>query len=67
MILIFLQVNCFHSYRTENKLNVHKKICENHEYCNIEMPSPNNNLIKYNQGEKSLELPLLYRLIWNVY
>ena len=33
-------LNCFHSYRTENKLNVHKKICENHEHCNIEMPSP---------------------------
>ena len=36
-----------------------KKICENHEYCNIEMPSPNNNIIKYNQGEKSLELPFI--------
>ena len=27
------------------------------------MPSPNNNIIKYNQGEKSLES--LYTLIWN--
>ena len=52
-------LNCFHSYRTENNLNVHKKICENHEYCNIEMPSPNNNIIKYNQGDKSLELPFI--------
>ena len=52
-------LNCFHSYRTENKLNAHKKICENHDYCNIEMPSPNNNLIKYNQGEKSLKLPFV--------
>ena len=52
-------LNCFHSYRTENKLNVHKKICENDEYCNIEMPSPNNNIIKYNQVEKSLELPFI--------
>ena len=26
---------------------------------NIEMPSPNNNIIKYNQGEKSLELPFI--------
>ena len=33
---------------TENKLNEHKKICQNNENCNIEMPSPNNNLIKYN-------------------
>ena len=52
-------LNCFNSYRTEKKLNVHKKICENHEYCNIEIPSPNNNIIKYNQGEKSLELPFI--------
>ena len=52
-------LNCFHSYRTENKLNAHKKICENHDYCNIEMPSPNNNIIKYNSGEKSLELPFI--------
>ena len=52
-------LNCFHFYRTENKLNVHKKICENHDYCNIEMPSPNNNIIKYNQREKSLELPFI--------
>ena len=52
-------LNCFHSYSTENKLNAHKKICENNEYCNIEMPSPNNNLIKYNQGDKSLKLPFI--------
>ena len=24
-------LNCFHSYRTENKLNAHKKVCENHD------------------------------------
>ena len=52
-------LNCFHSYRTENKLNAHKKICENDEYCNIEMRSSNNNLIKYNQGDKSLKLPFI--------
>ena len=57
-------LDCFHSYRTENKLNVHKKICEYHEYCNIEMPSPNSNIIKYNQGDKSLELPFIEK---NVY
>ena len=46
-------LNCFHSYRTENKLNVHNK------HCNIEMPSPNDIIIKYNQEEKSLELPFI--------
>ena len=38
---------------------MHMKICENNEYCNIEMPSPNNNLINYNKGEKSLKLPFI--------
>ena len=52
-------LNCFHSYKTENKLNAHRKTCENNKYCNIEMPSPNNNIIKYNQGEKSLKLPFI--------
>ena len=52
-------LNRFHSYRTENKLNVHKKVCENRNYCKIEMRSNDNNFIKYNQGEKSLKLPFL--------
>ena len=51
-------LNCFHSYRTENKLNDHKKVCENHEYCNIEMPNKDNNKIKYNQGGKSNKIAI---------
>ena len=55
----FYCLNCFHLYRTKNKLDAHKKICENHEYCHIEMPTKYNNTIKYNQGEKSLKLPFI--------
>ena len=55
----FYRLNCFHSYRTKNKLDAHKKICENHEYCHIEMPTKDNNIIKYNQGEKSIKLPFI--------
>ena len=55
----FYCLKCFHSYRTKNKLDAHKKICENHEYCHIEMPTKDNNIIKYNQGEKSLKLPFI--------
>ena len=47
----FYCLNCLRSYRTRNKFEVHKKICENHDYCNIEMPTNDNNIIKYNQGE----------------
>ena len=55
----FYCLNCFHSYRTKNKLDAHKKICENHEYCHIEMPTEDSNIIKYNQGEKSLKLSFI--------
>ena len=53
----FYCLNCFQSYRTKNKLDAHKKICENHDYCHKEMPTKDNNIIKYNQGEKSIKLP----------
>ena len=52
----FYCLNCFHSYRTKNKLETHKKICENHDYCNVEMPIKGNNTKKYNNGEKSMKL-----------
>ena len=35
-------LNCFHSYRTKNKLEAHKKICENRDYCRVEMPTKDN-------------------------
>ena len=52
----FYCLNCFHSYSTKNKLEAHKNICENHDYCHVEMPTKDNNTIKYNQGEKSIKL-----------
>ena len=55
----FYCLNCFHSYRTKNKLKVHKKICENYNYCHAEMPTKDNNIIKYNQGEKSIKLQFI--------
>ena len=53
----FYCLNCFHSYRTKNKLEAHKKICENHDSCHVEMPIKGNNTIKYNHGEKSTKMP----------
>ena len=48
----FYCLNCFRSYRTINKFELHKKICENHDYCRVEMPSKDNDIIKYNQRRK---------------
>ena len=55
----FYCLNCFHCYRTENKLESHKKICENHDYCHVEMPTKDNNIMKYSHGEKSMKVPFI--------
>ena len=31
----FYCLNCFHLFRTKNKLESHKKVCENKEFCNV--------------------------------
>ena len=54
----FYCLNCFQSYTTENKLKKHKKVCENHD-CYVEMPEEDNNILKYNQGEKSMKVPFI--------
>ena len=55
----FCCLNCFHSYRTENKLESHKKICANHDYSHVEILTKDNNIIKYNHGEKSMKVPFI--------
>ena len=55
----FYCLNCFQSYTTENKLKKHKKVCENHDYCYVEMPEKDNKILKYNQGEKSMKVPFI--------
>ena len=49
-------LKCFQSYTTENKLKKHKKVCENHDYFYAEMPEEDNEILKYNQGEKSMKV-----------
>ena len=55
----FCCLNCFHASRTGNKLEKHKNICENNDYCHVEMPNEDYKIIKYNQGEKSIRSPFI--------
>ena len=49
-------LNCLHLYRTENKLKKHYNVFKNHYCCYLEMPKKNDNILKYNHGEKSLKV-----------
>ena len=53
----FYCLGCLHSFRTDNVLKKHERLCDNHDYCHIEMPNNDNNTLKYNHGEKSLKAP----------
>ena len=33
-----------------------KRLCNNHDYCHVEIPNRHNNTLKYNHGEKSLKV-----------
>ena len=55
----FYCLNCFHPYTTRNKLERHKNVCDNHDYCCVEMPNEDNRILKYNHGEKSMKAPFI--------
>ena len=55
----FYCLNCFQSYTTENKLKKHQKVCENLDYCYVEMSEKDNKILKYNHGEKSMKVPFI--------
>ena len=54
----FYCLNCFHSYRTLNKLKKHERVCNNHDYSPADMPKENEK-IKYLPGEKLLKYPFI--------
>ena len=41
---------------TENKLKKHKNVCENHDYCYVEMSKKDNKILKYNHGVKYMKV-----------
>ena len=49
---------CFHSYSTAEKLKKHERLCNDHKFCETEMPTEKNKILKYWQGSKSLRFEL---------
>ena len=45
----FYCLNWFHSFATENKLQSHKRLCENEDFCSIIMPSENTKILEFHQ------------------
>ena len=41
-------LNCLRSFRTENKLKSHEKVCKNKDFCIIIIPSEKGNMLEFN-------------------
>ena len=51
-------LNCFHSYLSKESLEKHMKVCEDKDYCYIEMPKKGEAL-EYHPGVKSMKPPCI--------
>ena len=59
----FYCLNCFNSYSTKERLKKHRNVCENHDYCYVEMPEKDNKILKYNMEKNLSKFHLLFMLI----
>ena len=55
----FHSLNCFHSYSKIDTIKKHQNVCKDHDYYHVEMPDKDNNILKYNHGEKSMKVPFI--------
>ena len=49
----FYCLGCLYSFRTDNTLKRHERLCDNNDYCYVGMPTKDNKTLKYNHGHKS--------------
>ena len=56
----FYSLNCFHSFRTENKFKSYKKAFKSKHFCGIVMPSEKDNILEFNQYMKSDKMHILF-------
>ena len=55
----FYCLNCLTSFRTNNKLESHKRVCKNKIFCNIIMLSEDTKILEFNQYQKSDKAPFI--------
>ena len=52
-------LNCLHSFRTKNKPEPYKKVCENNDFCNFIMLSEDTKILQFNHYQKPGEIPFI--------
>ena len=55
----FYCLNCFQSYRTQNKLEKHEQLYGKHDFCNLKLPDEKHKYISSTSGKNSLKNPFI--------
>ena len=55
----FYCLNCFHSYRTHDKLKKHEQIFEDNDFCNLKLPNDDNKYMSSTSGKNTLKAPFI--------
>ena len=55
----FYYFSCHNFFATTNKLQSHRKVCENKDLCNIAMHSEDTEILQFNQYQKSGKAPFV--------
>ena len=48
--------------KQQKKFKKHERLCDDHDYCHVEMPDEDNKILKYNYVDKSLKDHLWFML-----
>ena len=65
-MVIFFCLTCLHSFRTKNKLDSHKEVCEKIYFSKIVIPSEDTKTLEFNQYQNLIKHHLLFIQILNV-
>ena len=55
----FYCLNCFHLSSTKNNFEKHEKVCNDHDYCYVEILNEDNKISKYNLREQLMKVPFI--------
>ena len=47
---------CFHTFRTQSKLNEHNKLCKDRKNCPVKVPKEGKNILSHGFGSKSIKM-----------
>ena len=56
----FYCLNCLLSFRSKTKLYSYESVSKNYSYFYVELHKKGKNILRHNQGEKYMKVPLLF-------